>query len=272
MYVSVILSTYNHPRWLEKVVWGFEVQTHRRFELVVADDGSDHVTRQTIMRLRNQTGLDIRHVRHRDHGFRKCEILNKAIIASAHEYLVFTDGDCVPRQDFLKQHVRLAQPGRFLSGGVLRLPMHLSKALSRQSIQAGHAMDPNWLRSHGLPWSRKVLRLTRNLQVATLLDQITTTRPTFNGHNSSAWRSDVVRVNGFDERMKYGGLDRELGERLTNAGVLGKQIRHRAVCVHLDHHRGYVSADGWQANDAIRALTNRARRMWTECGLAQHAH
>jgi glycosyltransferase involved in cell wall biosynthesis len=270
MNVSVIITTYNHPQWLERVVWGYEVQTHRRFEIVIADDGSDDVTRQTIERLRVETSLPIRHVWHEDQGFRKCEILNKAIWAASHSYLLFTDGDCVPRRDFLAEHVRLAELGRFLSGGVVRLPKRLSKRIDKESIQAGNAIDREWLLQGGLRWDRRILRLTRNARLAELLDRITTTRPTFNGHNVSAWRSDVVRVNGFDENMKYGGLDRELGERLLNAGIQGKQVRHRAVAIHLYHSRGYVTAEGWKNNNAIRALTRRNRSTWTERGLDQH--
>ena len=38
--VSVILSTYNQPLWLEKVLWGYGAQRFHDFEVVVADDGS----------------------------------------------------------------------------------------------------------------------------------------------------------------------------------------------------------------------------------------
>ncbi len=47
MRISVIISTYNQPQWLENVVWGYTVQTHRDFELVIADDGSTDETRHT---------------------------------------------------------------------------------------------------------------------------------------------------------------------------------------------------------------------------------
>ena len=29
MRLSVVATTYNHPEWLEKVLWGFEAQTFR---------------------------------------------------------------------------------------------------------------------------------------------------------------------------------------------------------------------------------------------------
>jgi len=41
---SVILSTYNSPSWLEKVLTGYNNQTYRSFEVVIADDGSDQET------------------------------------------------------------------------------------------------------------------------------------------------------------------------------------------------------------------------------------
>lgn len=67
-----------------------------------------------------------------------------------------------------------------------------------------------------------------------------------NGHNASGWKEDIVAVNGLDERMQYGGQDRELGERLENYGIRGKQIRYSAIVVHLDHARGYVNKESWE--------------------------
>ncbi|HJS07406.1 MAG TPA: glycosyltransferase, partial [Pirellulales bacterium] len=117
MRLSVILSTFNSPAWLEKALWGYAAQSHRNFEVLVADDGSSDETRQRIDVMRVRTGMTIRHIWHEDRGFRKCTILNRAIEAAAADYLVFSDGDCIPRHDFLGVHARLARLGRFLSGG-----------------------------------------------------------------------------------------------------------------------------------------------------------
>ena len=57
--------------------------------------------------------------------------------------------------------------------------------------------------------------------------------------------------------MQYGGLDREVGERMFNNGLISKQIRYSAVCVHLDHARGYYSQEGWDKNLAIRAYNKK---------------
>jgi glycosyltransferase involved in cell wall biosynthesis len=265
--VSVIVTTYNQPEWLEKVIWGYSIQTHRRFEIVIADDGSTAETRSMIDRLRALTGLTLRHVWHEDQGFRKCKIVNKAIAEAAHDYLVFTDGDCVPCLDFLETHVRLAEKGAFLSGGYVRLPLSISQRLSCDDVRQGRAGDLRWLRQQGMPLTKSMCLLTRNKLLGMFLDSVTTTRPTFNGHNSSVWKCDAVRVNGLDERMQYGGLDREFGERLENSGIQGKQVRHRAGCIHLDHPRPYSNREDLQRNEAIREMTVRTGRAWTDFGI-----
>jgi glycosyltransferase involved in cell wall biosynthesis len=40
MQASIIISTYNSPLWLEKVLWGFSIQTINDCEIIIADDGS----------------------------------------------------------------------------------------------------------------------------------------------------------------------------------------------------------------------------------------
>lgn len=107
MRLSVIISTYNAPQWLEKVIWGYVAQSHQDFELLIADDGSTEETAVCIERLQREVGFDIQHIWHEHKGFRKCTILNKAIAASANEYLVFSDGDCIPRWNFLATHAAL---------------------------------------------------------------------------------------------------------------------------------------------------------------------
>src|SRR6056297_1935754 len=100
MQLSVVMTTYNSPLWLEKVLWGFSVQTHGDFELIIGDDGSSGSTADVINRLRQETQMTIHHIWQQDKGFRKCRILNKALLKASSDYVVFTDGDCIPRRDF----------------------------------------------------------------------------------------------------------------------------------------------------------------------------
>ena len=271
MNCNIIISTYNSPEWLQKVLWGFERQTYRDFELVIADDGSGESTRQVIEAFRDRTGMKVQHVWHPDDGFQKSAILNKGIVAATGDYLIFTDGDCIPRNDFVATHVHFAEQGRFLSGGYFMLPMDTSKAISEEDIRTGRAFDVSWLQANGLPSTYKTLKLTARGWKQTFLNFITTTRPTWNGHNASGWKKDIVAVNGFNEDMKYGGQDRELGERMENSGIRGKQIRYSAICIHLDHKRGYKTEESIRFNKAIRANTRSKKLKWTPRGIAKNA-
>ena len=257
MRTAVIITTYNQPAWLEKVLWGYAAQTVRDFQVIIADDGSDERTHDVLRQLRAEFGERLKHVWHEDKGFRKCEILNKAILATDADYLIFTDGDCIPRNDFVKRHCELAEPDRFLSGGVIWLPREVSQAITRENVKSGRFAMAKWLRTHGWAGGRRRLRLTREPMLAATLDVLTPTSATFNGHNASVWRDALLRVNGFDAEMGYGGLDRALGERLTNLGVKGKQIRYRAVTFHLDHERPYRKPEIVQRNREIRARIRR---------------
>ena len=266
MRLSVIVATYQSPEWLEKVLWGYLAQSHRDFELLVAADGSTDETAQMIARYADE-GVPIRHVWQRDDGFRKSRILNKAIVAARSEYLVFSDGDLIPRADFLAVHAGLAARGRFLSGGCVRLPMEVSRSIMRADVAEGRVFSLRWIRARGGGASRGWTKLAVPALVAAAADRLTTTRPTWNGGNASGWRRDLAAVNGFDERMGYGGQDRELGRRLENAGVRGYGVRYRALCVHLDHGRGYATTEAIRRNMEIRRRTRSERLTWTPFGI-----
>ncbi len=146
MQVSIILSTYNQPAWLELVLWGYASQSYKQFQIVVADDGSATDTRQVVTQMQRWTTLEVEHVWHSHAGFRKCTILNRAVQAASGDYVVFSDGDCIPRRDFVAQHVRLSEPRRFLSGGAIRLPSAVSEAILPEDVVAGRLADVTWLR------------------------------------------------------------------------------------------------------------------------------
>jgi glycosyltransferase involved in cell wall biosynthesis len=255
MFASVIFTTYNHPKWLEKTLWGFDSQGYRNFEIIVADDGSSDETQKVIKKFTTETNIPIQHIWQEDEGFQKCRILNKAITTSKGDYLIFTDGDCIPHPNFVKNHVDLARPGSFLSGGYFKLPIDTSRAITRQDIKQGDATSPGWLLNHGVSFTPKISKLFSHPVVGAILDKLTMTGATWNGHSASTWKKHALEINGFDERMQYGGQDREFGERLVNHGIKPRQVRYRCSCVHLDHGRGYARPESIAKNRAIRKNT-----------------
>jgi glycosyltransferase involved in cell wall biosynthesis len=264
---SIIISTYNAPDWLKKVLYGYNNQTYRMFEVVIADDGSTSETSEMLERLQKEVFYPIVHVWHEDDGFQKTKILNKALLKSASPYIIMSDGDCVPRKDFVEQHVKYRVEGYFLSGGYFKLPLDIAEAITKEDIYTERCFDINWLKNKGLKTFLKSAKLTSGVIKASVLNRLTPTTPSWNGHNASSWKAAILAVNGFDERMQYGGEDRELGERMIHNGIKGKQIRYSAVCVHMDHPRGYVTDEMIAKNKAIRDATKSNKSLWTDFGI-----
>ncbi len=266
---TVVLSTYNQPAWLELALDGYALQSERDFELIVADDGSGRETAAVVDAFRRRSGLPVLHQWQEDRGFRKCRALNRAIAASRGEYLIFSDGDCVPPPDFVATHLWHARSGRFLSGSYYKLAASVSARIARSGPDPEPPSIRNLLALGCAPGLAllKAAALPPVLEWA--LDRVAAIkRITWNGHNSSAWKRDLVRVNGFDERMGYWGEDRELGLRLRHAGVRPLQLRHRCCCLHLHHERPYRDPALQTRNRELLREVVSHRRSWTLHGLA----
>ncbi|KAF5082859.1 Glycosyl transferase family 2 [anaerobic digester metagenome] len=270
--VSVIITTYNQPEWLRKTLWGFCHQTVKGFEVLIADDGSGEDTKAVINEFVKNETFTLKHIWHPDNGFQKCTILNKAIVQSASDYLVFTDGDCIPRQDFIEIHLRNAKKGYFLSGGYFKLNKRVSDAITYSDVEQGSPFSVRWLLRSGQEFQYKQIKFIRVEFVQRILNLITPTKATWNGHNVSGWKSDIVAVNGYNEDMQYGGLDRELGERLFNFGVKSIQIRYSAICVHLDHPRPYRTSSTLTKNKNIRRNVVKNKVVWAENGIEKKSN
>jgi len=264
---SIILSTYNKPDFLSKVLTGYNCQTYSNFDIIIADDGSSKETKKIIEQFQKNTSLDIKHIWHEDKGFQKSTILNQAIESSENDYLIFSDGDCIPNQSFVQTHINLAEQGYFLSGGHFPLSFSISNLITEDIILSQKCFNKGFLISHGQMLSKNYLKLLQTNLLSTFLDIITPTRSTFNGNNTSAWRKDIIKVNGFDERMQYGGLDCEIGERLSNMGIRSKQIRHRSCCLHLYHDRPYKNNISMGENRLIRNETYTNKSIYTSFGI-----
>ncbi|MGB1230687.1 MAG: glycosyltransferase family 2 protein [Winogradskyella sp.] len=264
---SVIISTYNNPKWLEKVLWSYAVQTVKNFEVIIADDGSDAKTKTVIDTFSSTSALKVVHVWQKDNGFQKTKILNKAILASTAKYLIFTDGDCIARNDFVATHLALRKPKHALSGGYFKLTAGVSNKISKPIITEQKCFDKNWLIKKGQPKSFKFNKLTTLKYKAKLLNRLTPTKATFDGMNVSCYKADILAVNGFDERMQYGGEDREVGERMMNNGIRFIQVRYSCICIHLHHNRPYKNKDALQKNAAIRKETKQNKSRLTDFGI-----
>ncbi len=232
MRVSLIVLTYNWPAALERVLQSIAAQTHAPFEVLVADDGSTVETAALVTRMASDFALPLRHVWHEDLGFRAARSRNRGIAASRGDYIVLIDGDMLLHPSFVADHVALAERGYFLQGGRLKA----TQGETQRLLAGGRPRFAPWMDGDFASFDG-TRRLYAFHQPALAQWKA---RSRSGGRvmscNMSCWRDDLLRVNGFDERMEgYGAEDRELVARLQNAGLKRRQLKWAALAVHLWH-------------------------------------
>jgi cellulose synthase/poly-beta-1,6-N-acetylglucosamine synthase-like glycosyltransferase len=270
MRCEVIVSTYESPRALHLCLVALYAQYRDDFNVCIADDGSSSETKELIEQWLPRFGMSsLRHLWQPHNGFGKNKILNKAISESKADYLIFIDGDCVPSPKFIERHISLAQPSRFLTGGVIRLPESVSLLLQEANVASGEVFNPTWLSSVGA-----LRRLSDRIKLGqfphrltNFIEYITPVKRTWNGGNSSGWRQDLLTINGFDESLSYGAEDIELGFRLNNIGVAGRHLRYSAPLLHLEHARQYKDSVQFAANRKHVLRLRGLSLKWTNQGI-----
>jgi glycosyltransferase involved in cell wall biosynthesis len=269
MKISVVVTTYNRPQALCLVLRALLSQDQPPFEIVVADDGSGDPTRQAIRQMASGADIPIRHLWQTDDGFRAASARNLAVAAAKGELIVFLDGDCIPRPDFIAQHARLTQVGWFVAGSRLLLAPALTQKAEDQQwplhqwgrgvwwLQTWKGQTNRWLPLLNLPGHAWRRRQPEHWQSARTC-------------NMAVWRSDLVAVNGFDESYQgWGHEDADLAVRLIRHGVHYKNGRFALTVLHLWHAENDRShlPENLARLDAILNGTHTQAPL----GLAQHS-
>lgn len=269
---EVIVTTYNNPSALRLTLLALAQQRQKVERLCIADDGSTKETTDVIDEfLLTHPEIAVRHLWQEDNGFQKNLLLNKAISSSEADYLIFIDGDCLASPGFIARHVELAKPKTFCSGSVIRLTQANTDSIDSAVIESGAPFTLDWLKAKG-----QIDRLGTYLKTNTLgttigglLEWISPVKKVWNGGNSSGWRSDIIAVNGFDESLRYGAEDVELGQRMKNNGTKGRHIRYTAPLLHLEHPRGYADMEQLKKNKAYVKHIRKTGCTWTDNGIVK---
>lgn len=255
--IAVIVSTYNAPGYLQRVLEGYRAQSRYPDELIVADDGSTCETAKVVEEFAKVAPFPVRHVWHEDQGFRLAEIRNRAVTAARADYLIFTDGDCIPHPRFVEDHGRALATGCFVTGKRMLVSKRLSptfvwrdlasgvRAFLCGGISGGHHL----LR---LPWLVLPRRDIRGLR----------------GCNMAMFRCDLVAVNGFNEQIVgWGREDSELVARLLAYGLCRREPPFSAMVFHLWHPEN--SRNNLTENDRLLQASVASGDYRCPCGITK---
>ncbi len=249
--IAVIVSTYNRPDALRSVLVSLNDQRYREFEVFVADDGSGDDTRSVVEAYRAETSIPIRHVWQEDRGFRLAAVRNRAAAAATDaEYLVFIDGDCAVRPDYMLRHARLAERGFYVKGSRVNLSEGLSARVLREQLPIHLWPNREW---YSLWRQGEINRFAPVLRVplGPLRKLSLTEEKGALGSNFALWRGDYLAVNGFNEAFEgYGFEDWEIVVRLLRYGLKRKNGRLAVSVLHLWHESRSIAPGSEQVWEA----------------------
>ena len=229
--IAIVVSTYERPGHLARCLESIAVQqgVFDRFEVVVTDDGSRDETLAFVAATARRVNFPLTFTTHDHSGFQLARCRNEGTAASTAPYLLFTDGDCLLPRDHVRIHLEERRPRWITGGDCLRLDADASRGIDLAAVAAGSftaRIDPDERRR--IVWKAWRARAYEWLRVPM--------RPRLSGNNIGVWRSDLERINGFDERFVGWGLeDRDLQERLERIGVRVHSVLHRTAPIHLWH-------------------------------------
>lgn len=235
---TVIAAFYNKIDYLKLVLSGFERQTNKNFEVIIADDGTSEDIVKEIESISENYSFHIKHIWQEDKGFRKNRILNQAILAANTDYLIFIDADCIPHSHFVEEHIKNSSIQICLTGRRVNLSEKITKQLTEEKVKEGFLENLNSILiidglfgksfdvEKGFYFKNNFLRNYFNSKMRGVL-----------GCNFSLYKKDMLRINGFDERYEAPsiGEDSDVQFRLELIGIKIKSLNNIAVQYHLYH-------------------------------------
>jgi GT2 family glycosyltransferase len=246
--LSVLVLTYEWPEALDVVLRAYAEQTDPDFDVVVADDGSRSTTADLVREWSGTFGDRLVHVWQPDEGSRAARIRNIGATAARGDFLVFVDGDCIPRSRFVAAIRRAALPGWFLAGKRVQLDAGLTGAVLAGRAEIARRSTLSLVLRHGRDLS-PIVDLTARDRRRPWRPELPDFTPTDNeyGFLIGVARRDLERANGFDMRfVGWGEQDVDLAVRLGRLGLRCGYAGPDSTMLHLWHpSRMTVERETW---------------------------
>lgn len=264
MRISIIITTYNRPDALAKVLEGLRCQTRPADEVIVADDGSGPETAEMICGFMADSPYPLYHVWQEDCGFRAARIRNKAINKSSGEYIVLLDGDCIPGKHFIEDHCLLAKKSYFFQGKRILISRGLSQTFTQ--ADANSALK---LLKYFMLWN--ISNSHHLIRLSFLPAGSSISLRGIRSCNMGFFRKDIFAVNGFNEDfVGWGREDSELAVRFFNYGLKKREHPFMAICYHLWHEENDRTL--LEVNDELLRMRIESDSYFCPNGLTRISH
>ncbi|CAM4015619.1 glycosyltransferase [Arcobacter cloacae] len=245
MKCSIIISVYKDTDSLDLILESLSKQTVVPDEVIISEDGNSVEMSEYVSIAKNRYNkLDITHLFQEDIGWRKNIALNRAIVASKYEYLIFIDGDCVPYSTFVEGHMKNSEKNIVLCGKRIELGSKFTEKVKQKEIKVSD-IEKNFLKflPQLLKDNTKHLEdgfiLNRNNFITKILHKRYVRHIV--GCNFSCFKENFLKINGFNEDFinPAEGEDVDPSWRFREVGIELKSIRLVANIAHLYHEKRF---------------------------------
>ena len=240
MNLSVIISIYNKLDNLELILLALEKQTVDSFEVIISEDNNSSETAKYIEDARKRFSFDIKHINQEDIGFRKTMALNKAVLASSYDYLVFLDGDCVPHKKLVETYTEYLAPDTICLGRRCYLDKSLTDKLYKSKDMKVLSVFNLLLHAKRLKRAFYISPSIKKPNVCKKIRRII-------GCNWAIHKQNILDINGYDEDYTHAAVGEDLDIdwrlRLLNDRIVFLNVKYQAITYHLYHPKNYSGDD-----------------------------
>lgn len=228
--LSVVIPTYNRSNILSITLACLSHQdTNFKFEVIVADDGSAEDISSVVRRFENL--LDIKHVRHKDDGYRLCSIRNFGIRSAQYDWVAILDCDMAPHPKWVQSYCELLLqsedwaligPRKYVDTNGIPYKDFLknkNKILELPEVRTNNAVAGREAGDISVDWRLKVFKETEDLRLCDEPFRY------FSGGNVAFSKKWIQKAGWFDEDFAaWGGEDNEFAYRLYRAGCFFRHL------------------------------------------------
>lgn len=237
MKISVIVPIYNRLEHLRALFLCLLKQKKQPDELIITDDGSSQKVLDFIGDLIPKAQFKVKHIYQEDKGFRKTRALNNGVRNSIGDLLIFCDQDLIFGEDYIKTVAENMNDKIFLMGRAHHITEEeKNKILSVIENVMFYKEILDLLPEN---YVKKIDEMLKEDRIRRIFKSLKLSKRGIRlvGMSYAINKKNYIKVNGYDENyIGWGQEDDDFGNRLTVAGINGKELLTKNTQLHLWHY------------------------------------